>query len=40
MRSLTEAEDFGAMDADNDQLLTQTFEDHDVFLELMKMKRF
>ena len=40
MRSLTEAENFGAIDADNDQLLTQTFEDHEAFLELMKMKRF
>ena len=40
MRSLTEAENFGAVDAGNDQLLTQTFEDHEAFLGLREMKRF
>lgn len=34
MRSLADAENFGAIDADNDQLLTHTFEDHEAFLDL------
>jgi hypothetical protein len=40
LRSLTEAESFGAIDADNDQLLTETFEDHEAFRDLIEMKRF
>ena len=40
MRSLTEAKNFGAIDADSDQLLTQTFEDHQAFLALREMEKF
>jgi hypothetical protein len=40
MRSLMDAPDFGAVDADNDQLLLRTFEDHEAFLDLVDMRRF
>ena len=40
MRSLTKAENFGAIDADNDRLLTTTFEDHEAFLDLVAMRKF
>ncbi len=40
MRSLTDASNFGAIDADTDQLLLQTFEDHEAFLDLMQMEKF
>src|SRR5215208_4526077 len=40
LKSLLDAENFGAIDADNDQLLADTFEDHDAFIDLVKMKKF
>ena len=40
MRSLVEAQDFGAIDADNDQLLLDTFEDHEAFRDLLLRKQF
>lgn len=40
MRSLTDAPNFGAIDADADQLLLQTFEDHEAFLDLLQMEKF
>jgi ABC-type phosphate/phosphonate transport system ATPase subunit len=40
LRSLADAEDFGSIDADTDQLLTQSFEDHEAFLDLRDMKKF
>ena len=40
MRSLAEAPNFGAIDADNDQLLLNTFEDHEAFQSLWNMEQF
>lgn len=40
MKFLTEAPNFGAVDADNDQLLLDTFEDHEAFTNLWEMQRF
>lgn len=40
MKSLHEAETFGAVDADNDDLLLQSFEDHQAFLSVLKQERF
>jgi len=40
MKSLMEIDSFGAIDADNDDLLLQCFEDHDAFIDALKMKKF
>ncbi len=40
MRTLAGADNFGAIDADNDHLLAATFEDHEAFLDLVDMKKF
>lgn len=40
MRSLAEASNFGAIDADNDLLLLETFEDHEAFIDLLGMENF
>ncbi len=40
MQPLEKANNFGAIDADNDRLLLQTFEDHEAFVRLWEMERF
>lgn len=40
MQSLVKANNFGAIDADSDRLLLQTFEDHEAFVSLWEMERF
>ena len=40
MRPLLQASDFGAIDADNDDLLLRSFEDHEAFEDLLQLKRF
>lgn len=40
MKSLADVETFGAIDADNDQLLLHCFEDHEAYLDVRNQKRF
>lgn len=40
MKSISSIESFGAIDADNDDILLDCFEDHEAFLELLSFKRF
>jgi len=40
MRPLLEATDFGAIDADNDDLLLRSFEDHDAYQDLLQLRKF
>jgi hypothetical protein len=40
MKSLLEIENFGAIDADNDDLLLDCFEDHEAYKELLDFKKF
>ena len=40
MKSLTSVEHFGAIDADNDDLLFSCFEDHEAYIDLLNQKRF
>lgn len=40
MKPLYEAEIFGAVDADNDDLLLESFEDHEAFVSVLKRERF
>ncbi len=40
MKALAEADDFGAIDADNDDLLLESFEDHPAFTSLLKLDHF
>jgi hypothetical protein len=40
MRALTAIDNFGAIDADNDELLLDCFEDHEAFIEVMNRRRF
>jgi hypothetical protein len=40
MKALTSVEDFGAIDADNDELLSSCFEDHEAYRDLLNRKRF
>ncbi len=40
MKPLHEADGFGSVDADNDELLLQAFEDHEAFLDVLAGKRF
>jgi energy-coupling factor transporter ATP-binding protein EcfA2 len=40
MRSISSIEQFGAIDADNDDLLSSCFEDHEAYLDLNMQKKF
>ena len=40
MKKLIEMENFGAIDADNDQLLIECFEDHEAYKEIIKFNKF
>jgi energy-coupling factor transporter ATP-binding protein EcfA2 len=40
MKSLSDVDTFGAIDADNDQLLLPCFEDHEAYLDVRNQKRF
>lgn len=40
MNKLINVESFGGIDADNDDILFECFEDHEAFLELLKLKKF
>ncbi|MFU8811885.1 MAG: hypothetical protein ACNA78_02895, partial [Balneolaceae bacterium] len=40
MKELNEAENFGAIDADNDSLLYKSFEDHQAFDQILDHKSF
>lgn len=39
MKALVSVENFGGTDADNDDILLQAFEDHEVYLDIMALKR-
>ncbi len=39
MRKLSEIESFGAIDADNDDILNDCFEDHEAFIDLLNFKK-
>jgi hypothetical protein len=39
MKELTEIENFGGTDADNDSILLQAFEDHEAYLDILTLKR-
>ncbi|MDO9531476.1 MAG: hypothetical protein Q7O12_05020 [Deltaproteobacteria bacterium] len=40
MKPLSSIEQFGAIDADNDDLLSSCFEDHEAYLDLLSQKKF
>jgi hypothetical protein len=40
MKSLDTIDSFGAIDADNDEILLECFEDHEAFLDLINFKKF
>jgi hypothetical protein len=40
MKDLSQVESFGAIDADNDDILIDCFEDHEAFIELLAFKKF
>ncbi|MGB9293956.1 MAG: hypothetical protein WCB64_11665, partial [Desulfobaccales bacterium] len=40
MKNLMDVEKFGAIDADNDDLLFECFEDHEAFIDLLNFKKF
>ena len=40
MKKLLEITDFGGIDADNDSILFECFEDHEAFQELLDFKKF
>lgn len=40
MKSLDTIDSFGAIDADNDEILLECFEDHEAFLDLISFKKF
>jgi hypothetical protein len=40
MRPLADVDNFGAIDADNDHLLLDCFEDHEAYLDVRSRKRF
>lgn len=40
MKNLLNVESFGGIDADNDDILFECFEDHEAFLELLRLKKF
>ena len=39
MKTLTQVENFGGTDADNDDILLQAFEDHDAYLDVLNLRR-
>ena len=39
-KSLSDVDNFGAVDADNDDLLLQCFEDHEAYLRVRDRSRF
>ena len=40
MKKLLDVESFGGIDADNDDILFECFEDHEAFLEILKFRKF
>ena len=40
MKPVVDADSFGAIDADNDDLLLDSFEDHDAFLDILAYRRY
>ena len=40
MKDLLEVESFGAIDADNDDILYDCFENHEAFTQLLELQKF
>ena len=40
MKNLLKIENFGAIDADNDELLLDCFEDHEAYLNILNLKKY